>query len=242
MHLLKAQPGVVADGSEAVDLGQTPGDIVVLSAADTELASLAAARATLGETFPAVRLGKPHAALAQRVGGSVLRGRSSPKPGSSSCACSEASPTGPTGSSRLPRPVPLPGATLVLLPGDDQPDPELAAHSTADTGGVPAALELSAPRWRRQRQELPRLRRDASSDAGSSGWNRPSCRGPASGGRTWTTPAWPTCDRCGRRTGRPPRSSSIAPWCRRTTSRRCGRSSRRSAATESTACPCTARA
>ena len=56
MHLLKAQPGVVADGSEAVDLGQTPGDIVVLSAADTELASLAAARATLGETFPAVRL------------------------------------------------------------------------------------------------------------------------------------------------------------------------------------------
>ena len=25
------------------------------------------------------------------------------------------------------------GATLVLLPGDDQPDPELAAHSTADT-------------------------------------------------------------------------------------------------------------
>ena len=30
MHLLKAQPGVVADGSEAVDLGQTPGDIVVL--------------------------------------------------------------------------------------------------------------------------------------------------------------------------------------------------------------------
>ena len=56
MHLLKAQPGVVADGSEAVDLGQTPGDIVVLSAADTELASLAAARARLGEAFPAVRL------------------------------------------------------------------------------------------------------------------------------------------------------------------------------------------
>ena len=39
MHLLKAQPGVVADGSEAVDLGQTPGDIVVLSAAGTEFAS-----------------------------------------------------------------------------------------------------------------------------------------------------------------------------------------------------------
>ena len=41
MHLLAAQPGAVSDGSEAVDLGQSPGDIVVLSAADTELACLA---------------------------------------------------------------------------------------------------------------------------------------------------------------------------------------------------------
>ena len=31
MHLLQAQAGVVSDGSEAVDLGQTPGDIVILS-------------------------------------------------------------------------------------------------------------------------------------------------------------------------------------------------------------------
>ena len=44
MHLLATKPGVVSDGSEAVDLGQTPGDIVVLSAADTELAALSAAR------------------------------------------------------------------------------------------------------------------------------------------------------------------------------------------------------
>ncbi len=44
MHLLAAQPGTIEDGSEAVDLGQTPGDIVFLSAADTEIASLAAAQ------------------------------------------------------------------------------------------------------------------------------------------------------------------------------------------------------
>jgi len=44
MHLLAAQPGAVSDGSEAIDLGQTPGDIVVISAADTELACLAAAQ------------------------------------------------------------------------------------------------------------------------------------------------------------------------------------------------------
>jgi cobaltochelatase CobN len=43
MHLLLAQKGTIADGKEAIDLGQTPGDILFLSAADTELASIAAA-------------------------------------------------------------------------------------------------------------------------------------------------------------------------------------------------------
>lgn len=43
MHLLLAQKGTIADGKEAIDLGQTQGDILFLSAADTELASLAAA-------------------------------------------------------------------------------------------------------------------------------------------------------------------------------------------------------
>lgn len=41
MHLLAATPGGINDGSEAVDLEQQPGDIVFLSAADTELSSLA---------------------------------------------------------------------------------------------------------------------------------------------------------------------------------------------------------
>ncbi|CAN7480689.1 cobaltochelatase subunit CobN [Rhizobium sp. LjRoot30] len=43
MHLLLAQKGSIADGDEAVDLGQSPGDILFLSAADTELAAVAAA-------------------------------------------------------------------------------------------------------------------------------------------------------------------------------------------------------
>ena len=43
MHLLLAQKGTIAEGTEAIDLGQTPGDVVFLSAADTELASLASA-------------------------------------------------------------------------------------------------------------------------------------------------------------------------------------------------------
>ena len=129
MHLLKAQPGVVADGSEAVDLGQTPGEIVVLSAADTELASLAAARATLGETFPAVRLAnlmqlshnasvdlycEEIIAEARLVIVRLLGGKSYWSYGVEQIAETCAGT----------------GATLVLVPGDDQPDPELAAHST----------------------------------------------------------------------------------------------------------------
>ena len=57
MHLLAAQPGAITDGAEAVDLKQSPGDIVVLSAADTELAMLANARATItDDAFPSLRL------------------------------------------------------------------------------------------------------------------------------------------------------------------------------------------
>ena len=132
MHLLKAQPGVVADGSEAVDLGQTPGDIVVLSAADTELASLAAARATLGETFPSVRLAnlmqlshnasvdlycEAVVAESRLVIVRLLGGRS----------------YWPYGVEQIVETCAATGAAVVLLPGDDQPDPELAGHSSVGT-------------------------------------------------------------------------------------------------------------
>jgi cobaltochelatase CobN len=32
MHLLATEPGMIADGSAAVDLGQNPGDIIMLAA------------------------------------------------------------------------------------------------------------------------------------------------------------------------------------------------------------------
>ena len=43
MHLLLAQKGEINDGDGAVDLGQSAGDILFLTAADTEIASVAAA-------------------------------------------------------------------------------------------------------------------------------------------------------------------------------------------------------
>ena len=59
MHLLAAIPGTVSDGAAAIDLGQTPGDIVVLSAADSDLACLAAAQRRLiaeDAAWPSLRL------------------------------------------------------------------------------------------------------------------------------------------------------------------------------------------
>jgi cobaltochelatase CobN len=56
MHLLALQPGQIVEGDEAVDLGQTPGDIVVLSAADSDLSCLSRAAAGLGQGAPSVRL------------------------------------------------------------------------------------------------------------------------------------------------------------------------------------------
>ena len=58
MHLLSTRPGgYVEDGGQGlVRVEQTPGDIVVLSAADTTLSLLSDAAASLGEGFPRVRL------------------------------------------------------------------------------------------------------------------------------------------------------------------------------------------
>ena len=47
MHLLAAQDGVLFDGTDPVDPNQSPADIIILSAADTELACLARANREL---------------------------------------------------------------------------------------------------------------------------------------------------------------------------------------------------
>ena len=56
MHLLAAQPGGFTDNEGIVDLGQSAGDLVLLSAADGMLASLAVTVETLPEDYPQVRL------------------------------------------------------------------------------------------------------------------------------------------------------------------------------------------
>jgi len=55
MHLKLDQGGTIDDGEVARDLGQQTADIVIVSAADNELAALAAARSALGGNFPSVQ-------------------------------------------------------------------------------------------------------------------------------------------------------------------------------------------
>lgn len=56
MHLLSATSGTVSNGEEAIDLAQSPGDIVILTVADSELACFSRAVAELGDGAPSVRL------------------------------------------------------------------------------------------------------------------------------------------------------------------------------------------
>ena len=56
MHLLSATPGTISAGEDAIDLGQSPGDIVVLTVADSDLACFARAAEVLGQGGPSIRL------------------------------------------------------------------------------------------------------------------------------------------------------------------------------------------
>lgn len=129
MHLLAATPGGVDDGSEAVDLGQTPGDIVVLSAADSELACLSAARRSLGPEVPSLRLAsllhlghnmsvdlyvEAVVTQARLVVVRLLGGRG----------------YWPYGVDEVAKACRRRGILLALLPGDDRPDAELRDLST----------------------------------------------------------------------------------------------------------------
>ncbi len=138
MHLLATEPGTIADGKDPVDLGQTPGEVLVLSAADTEIACLAGAQKLLCGREPRwpslrlaslLRLGHNYsvdlhvdqvAAKARLVIVRALGGRG----------------YWPYGVERLAALAREGGPKLALLPGDDQPDAELASLSTLP----PAAL------------------------------------------------------------------------------------------------------
>ena len=128
MHLLAAAAGSVDEGQEPVDLGQSPADIVFISAADTELAALATARSEMAQP-PELRLASmmhlQHpmsvdlhidacASKAKLVVARVLGGASYWKYGFEQYAARLADA----------------GVAFAALPGDDKPDPDLRLFST----------------------------------------------------------------------------------------------------------------
>ncbi len=128
MHLLAATPGALDTGAQPVDPRQTPADLVVLSAADTELALLSAARAETPDA-PSLRLWSLRhlahplsvdlhldacASKSRLLVARILGGQS----------------YWPYGLAQYSATLHARGIPLVALPGDDKPDPELRALST----------------------------------------------------------------------------------------------------------------
>src|ERR1700687_3513943 len=75
MHLLATNSTGLDEIVEAVDLGQPPGDIAVLSFADSDLAGLAAAWAIEREALPSVRLAQPRDPQHPMLGDPLVGGR-----------------------------------------------------------------------------------------------------------------------------------------------------------------------
>ncbi|MEM6478037.1 MAG: cobaltochelatase subunit CobN, partial [Pseudomonadota bacterium] len=128
MHLLAATPGQVSDGQDPVDLGQSPADVVFISAADTELAALSQARKQMSAP-PGLRLANL----------THLRHPLSVDMHLESCALGSklvvARLLGGAGYWRYgfeqyAAQLREAGVPLALLPGDDKPDAELRTFST----------------------------------------------------------------------------------------------------------------
>lgn len=128
MHLLAATPGALDTGAQPVDPRQTPADLVVLSAADSELALLSAARADVPDA-PSLRLWSLQnlahplsvdlhleqcASRSRLVVARILGGSGYWRYGLAQYSAA----------------LHAAGIPFVALPGDDKPDEELRALST----------------------------------------------------------------------------------------------------------------
>ncbi|CAI8924606.1 cobaltochelatase subunit CobN [Pseudomonas sp. IT-P176] len=160
MHLLRTQPGGFVADDNIADLGQTPADLVILCSGDSSLALLAEVAQQLPDDYPSLRLANPmqvqnHASVDLYVD-QVLR----------HAKVILISLHGGIGYWRygVERLVELSkrGVQLILVPGDDRPDPELSDLSTVPVqdrerlwhflrqGGKSNALDLYrclASRW-----------------------------------------------------------------------------------------------
>ncbi|MDB5982220.1 MAG: CobN protein [Pseudomonas sp.] len=152
MHLLRTQPGGFVPDDSIADLGQTPAELVILCSGDSHLALLAEAAQQLPDDYPSLRLANPmqvqnHASVDLYVDQVLQHAK-----------VILISLHGGIGYWRygVERLVELAGrgVQLILVPGDDRPDPELSGLSNVPAqegerlwhflrqGGLHNALEL----------------------------------------------------------------------------------------------------
>jgi len=131
VHLLNVQAGDITDGSEAVDLNQQPADVVVLSAADTELAALAHAKRTLGQDVPELRLANLMQ-LSHNMSVDVYIDKTISKAKLVIIRLLGGHSYWPYGLEQIAGICVDRNIQLAVLPGDDQPDSDLERFCTID--------------------------------------------------------------------------------------------------------------
>ncbi|NBF11563.1 cobaltochelatase subunit CobN [Pseudomonas sp. Fl4BN1] len=128
MHLLRTQPGGFVSDDNIADLGQTPAELVILCSGDSSLALLADAAEQLPEDFPSFRLANPmqvqnHASVDLYVEQVLQHAKIILISLHGGIAYWR------YGVERLVA-LSQRGVQLILVPGDDRPDPELSDLST----------------------------------------------------------------------------------------------------------------
>ncbi len=136
MHLLRLDAVSLDEGEAAVDLaqelGQTPGDVVVLSFTDSDLAGLAGAQATR-PAHPSLRLA-PLRRLRHPMSVDLYVERVIAHARLVVVRCLGGLDYWRYGAEAVARLCRAQGIPLALLPGDDRPDPRLDALSTIEAG------------------------------------------------------------------------------------------------------------
>jgi len=133
MHLLPVTTVSLEEGQEAIDLQQPPGDIVVLSFSDSDLGALAAAHRLIAGG-PSLRLASLRR-LRHPLSIDLYIDKTASKARFVLVRCLGGLDYWRYGLERLSAACRQQSVKLAVLPGDDRPDPRLAAYAT-----VPATL------------------------------------------------------------------------------------------------------
>ena len=128
MHLVRIDAVSLDEGEAAVDLGQEPGDLVVLSFTDSDLASVGQAHAA-EPGLPSLRLAKL-AKLRHPLSVDLYVERVVARAKVVVIRCLGGLDYWRYGIERCAEAARAHGVVLAVLPGDDRPDPRLAAFST----------------------------------------------------------------------------------------------------------------